>query len=112
MLQRVNDSIQTAPRRKRQRTPEERAQIVKASLAPGADIHEVADRFECHKSAIYQWRRAAAKAEAEQKAVPVDDRLEKAFRLIREAFADAREAGREDVIAKMTEMLERPGGRK
>ena len=49
----------TGRRRRRDWTPEEKAEILAASMAPGATVAEVARRYEVSRGLLWTWRRKA-----------------------------------------------------
>jgi transposase len=56
----------TGRRRRRDWTPEEKAEIVSASLEPGRTVTEVAARYQVSRGLLWNWRRGARDALARE----------------------------------------------
>ena len=60
----------TGPVRRRRWTTDEKAQILMESLAPGAQISDVARRHNLNRGLLQAWRRQAQQGTARDRAVP------------------------------------------
>lgn len=104
------NEVKTSKRRSRA-SAVTRSIIVDEAMRPGANIPAVAEKFGVHKSSVYAWVRKARDdfnpLGAAVKKDRLGERLEEAFKIIRAVFAEAREAGREEIIAELTAALDR-----
>jgi transposase len=63
-------TIFNGPERRRRWSDDDRLQILEAAFAPGANVSDVARRFDVSTSLIYQWRTSMLKKNAAPDFVP------------------------------------------
>jgi transposase len=75
----VQAVLLAGPERRRRWSADERAEILTAAFAPGANVSEVARRYDVSTGLIYTWRRQALATEVGPAIVPakVVDKLSK-----------------------------------
>jgi len=93
------------PRRRRW-TADEKVEIVRESLAPGANVNEVARRHGVNPNLIYAWRHRQAMG-----ASPLSDEVRSRFALVAVTAAngEGRARGRDEYQSAMIEVVLRNG---